>query len=314
MIRVAELRVMPDGSVSVTGHVPTGSFASIGSFDGVHVGHVRVIEQARQKAAGGPLSVIFFDPHPHLFFKPDSEPFRLSRVEQQLALFDGLGIDHAVIIRFDDNLARMSAEDFARKVLGEALKVAFVGAGFDFNFGARGAGKAGDLVRFGQMFGFGVGILDCQVDAAGNKLSSSAVREALKLGDVATAVAILGRPQAYLGEVVHGAKQGRTIDFPTLNVQLGAYQRPLYGIYVTQTRLGDGRGINGVSNIGVRPTVGGNIELLETYLFDFSEEIYGQEVETLLLAFLRAEAKFESFEAMKVQIAKDAEMARAWFG
>ena len=132
-------------------------------------------------------------------------------------------------------------------------------------------------------------------------------------GDAKLAAEILARPQAYLGEVIHGAKQGRTIDFPTLNLALGDYQRPRYGIYVTQTTLPDGRAINGVSNIGVRPTVGGDIELLETYLFDFSEEIYGQVIETTLLDFIRPEAKFASFDEMKLEIQNDAAKARAYF-
>ncbi len=294
---------------------PKGAAIAIGSFDGVHVGHQHVIESAiaRAKTSGVASAVLFFNPHPQSFFKPDGAPFRLMSFSQQLRAFEALGVDRAYIVSFNAALSALTPEAFARDILHEAFGVSHVSAGFDFQFGARGAGHARDLVAFGEQFGFTTDILPLQTDDQGLKLSSSAVRDALVAGDAATATHILGRPQAYLGEVIHGNKLGRTIDFPTLNLQLGDYQRPRYGIYVTQTLLGDGRLVNGVSNIGVRPTVGGNVELLETFLFDFSEEIYGQVIETTLLAFLRPEAKFDSFEAMKVQIQADAEAARAWF-
>ena len=234
-------------------------------------------------------------------------------LSQQLRAFESLGVDRAYILGFSNSLSDLTAEAFAHDILYDAFGLSHVSAGFDFQFGKRGQGHAADLVAFGERFGFTTDILPCQTDAEGHKLSSSAVRDALLAGDAATAAAILGRPQAYLGEVIHGAKQGRTIDFPTLNLTLGDYQRPRYGIYITQTRFGDGRVVNGVSNIGVRPTVGGDIELLETYLFDFNEEVYGQVVETALLDFIRPEAKFDSFEAMKLEIQNDAAKARTWF-
>jgi riboflavin kinase/FMN adenylyltransferase len=306
---------MTAGSFSSDDKVPTGTCAAIGSFDGVHVGHQHVIESAiaRAKATNRPSAVIFFDPHPQNFFRPDGKPFRLMQASQQLRAFEALGVDYAFMLSFDAGLSALTPEAFAHDILHDALGVSHVSAGFDFQFGARGAGHARDLVAFGEQMGFSTDILPLQTDDAGLKLSSSAVREALTAGDAKLATHVLGRPQAYLGEVIHGNKLGRTIDFPTLNVELGAYQRPRYGIYVTQTRLGDGRVVNGVSNIGVRPTVGGNVELLETFLFDFSEEIYGQVIETLLLDFIRPEAKFASFDEMKVQIQNDADTARAWF-
>ncbi|ESQ74054.1 riboflavin biosynthesis protein RibF [Asticcacaulis sp. AC402] len=310
------LTVLPDGGLQVEGgELPKGTSAAIGSFDGVHIGHQHVIHNALFKASlkNARSSVICFDPHPQSFFRPDGAPFRLMRVSQQVRAFEALGVDYALIIRFDENLSSLSAEDFARIILRDHLALKHCSAGFDFQFGKRGGGHAKDLVAFGEQFGFSTDILPLQTDHAGHKLSSSAVRDALAAGDARLAETVLGRPQAYLGEVVHGAKQGRTIDFPTLNIRLADYLRPRYGIYVTQTRLGDGRVVNGVSNIGVRPTVGGDIELLETYLFDFKEEIYGQTVETLLRDFIRPEAKFDSFEEMRVQIQKDAYAARTWF-
>ncbi len=294
---------------------PLGACAAIGSFDGVHVGHQHVIESAiaRAKLTNRPSSVIFFNPHPQTYFHPEATPFRLMEMAQQLRAFEALGVDRAYILSFNKHLSDLSAEQFAEAILQDALGLSHVSAGFDFQFGKRGGGHASDLKTFGEQMGFTTDILSQQSDAEGNKLSSSSVRDALLAGDVLKAAHILGRPQAYLGEVVHGAKMGRTIDFPTLNLKLGDYQRPRYGIYVTQTVLGDGRVVNGVSNIGVRPTVGGDIELLETYLFDFAEEIYGQVVETRLLDFIRPEAKFDSFEALKLEIQNDARKARDWF-
>lgn len=312
-LRVISARVTADGFVGDA--VPAGACAAIGSFDGVHVGHQHVIESAiaRAKAQGRPSAVIFFDPHPQSFFRPDGTPFRLMQVSQQLRAFEALGVDYAYLLSFDAALAALTPEAFATRILCDALQVSHVSAGFDFQFGARGAGHAKDLVAFGDQLGFTTDILPLQTDDRGLKLSSSAVREALTAGDALAAQHILGRPQAYLGEVIHGNKLGRTIDFPTLNVHLGDYQRPRYGIYVTRTRLGDGRVVEGVTNIGVRPTVGGNVELLETFLFDFAEEIYGQIIETELMDFIRPEAKFASFDEMKVQIQHDAATARAWF-
>lgn len=315
-IATSVMTVSGDGGLSVAGVTPPRDIAAaIGSFDGVHVGHQHVIESAIAvaRARRVPAAVILFDPHPQAFFRPDGEPFRLMRLSQQVRAFEAMGVEHALVIRFDSQLSGLSAEDFAALVLRDGFGLAHVSAGFDFQFGKRGQGHAADLVAFGERFGFTTDILPCQTDAEGHKLSSSAVRDALLAGDAATAATILGRPQAYLGEVIHGAKQGRTIDFPTLNMTLGDYQRPRYGIYVTQTRFGDGRVVSGVSNVGVRPTVGGDVELLETYLFDFNEEVYGQIVETALLDFIRPEAKFDSFDEMKLEIQNDAAKARAWF-
>ena len=314
-IKVITLGVAADHSLKADAPLPVGASAAIGSFDGVHIGHQHVIESAiaAAKVKGLPSAVICFDPHPQSFFHKDGTPFRLMTLSQQLRAFEALGVDYAFVLNFDAHLSSLTAEDFARLILRDYLKLSHVSAGFDFQFGKRGGGHAKNLVAFGEQLGFATDILPCQTDAEGHKLSSSAVRDALLAGDAKLATEILGRPQAYLGAVIHGAKQGRTIDFPTLNLTLDNYQRPRYGIYVTQTTLPDGRVINGVSNIGVRPTVGGDIELLETYLFDFNEEIYGQVVETALLDFIRPEAKFDSFDEMKLEIQNDAARARAYF-
>jgi riboflavin kinase / FMN adenylyltransferase len=307
--------VSPGGDYAPEDAFPRGACAAIGSFDGVHIGHQHVIESAisKARATGQASAVIFFNPHPQSYFHPAGTPFRLMALSQQLKAFEALGVDRAYILAFNADLSSLTADEFAQNILHEAFGVSHVSAGFDFQFGKRGGGHAKDLVAFGETLGFTTDILPCQTDADGHKLSSSAVREALLAGDAKLAANILGRPQAYLGEVIHGAKQGRTIDFPTLNLRLSDYQRPRYGIYITRTTLPDGRVINGVSNIGVRPTVGGDTELLETYLFDFNEEVYGQVVETALIDFIRPEAKFGSFDEMKLEIQNDAAKARAYF-
>ncbi len=314
-IQTIRIAIGDDGSLVSSAHLPAGAAAAIGSFDGVHVGHQHVIESAIRaaRAEGVPSAVICFDPHPQTYFRPDGTPFRLMQLSQQVRAFEDLGVDYAFVLEFDSHLSGLSAEAFAGLILRDHMQLSHVSAGFDFQFGKKHSGHARDLVAFGQVMGFTTDILPIQTDEAGHKLSSSAVRDALIAGDAVTAAHILGRPQAYLGAVQHGAKLGRTIDFPTLNIDLGLYQRPRYGIYVTQTLLADGRVVNGVTNIGVRPTVGGDIELLETYLFDFGEEIYGQTTETRLLDFIRPEAKFDSFDALKAEIKNDEAKARAWF-
>ncbi len=308
-------RYVQDDAEPSASDLPDGASAAIGSFDGVHMGHQQVIATAvaAARANGKPSAVICFEPHPQSLFHPEGKPFRLMDLSQQLRAFAALGVDYVYVLDFDRRMSQLTAEDFARLILAEQLRLSHVSAGFDFRFGLRGQGQAEDLSEFGRRFGYTTDILPCQTDDAGNKLSSSSVREALLAGDISRATQILGRPQAFLGEIIHGAKQGRTIDFPTINLKLGAYLRPRYGIYVTRTRFGDGRVVNGVSNIGIRPTVGGDIELLETYLFDFAEEVYGQVVETELLDFIRPEAKFASFEELKIAIADDAAKARAFF-
>ena len=312
-LEIVELWIDDAGEVCMFGEIPPGTYASIGSFDGVHLGHVMVMDQALNRTIVGPHTVIFFDPHPHSFFRPDDPPFRLSRIQQQTQMFNGLEMDYAVIVRFDANLARMSPEDFVRKVLKEALGVAFVGCGFDFNFGAKGAGKAEDLKAFGDKYGFEVAVLPRQDGPDGQKLSSTAVREALRQADLKTVEASLGRPWIILGEVTGGARLGRTIGFPTLNIELGPYVRPKYGVYITETRLNGGPWLKGVSNIGIRPTVGGDVELLETYLFDYDDDAYGAFAETALLDYIRPEAKFDNLDDLKAEIARDVEKAKAWF-
>lgn len=290
-----------------------GAAVAIGAFDGVHRGHQAVIANAREAAQtlGVPLGVVSFDPHPRRWFQPDAAPFRLMTPDQMAAALEPLGVERLYLLPFDGEMAAMTDEGFARTVLAGGLGIRHAAVGFDFTFGKGRSGSPEALTGYGRELGFTVSVAERKDDADGLKLSSSAVREALKAGDMARAAAILGRPHAIAGEVIHGDKRGRTIGVPTANVDVSDYMRPAYGVYATRTRLPDGRVIDGVASLGVRPMFAVETPLLEVWLFDFDEELYGQIIETQLVAFLRPEMTFDGLEALKVQIDRDAAAARA---
>lgn len=290
-----------------------GASAAVGALDGVHRGHQAVIGSARAagERLGAPLAVVSFDPHPRQWFQPHAAPFRLMTNGQMARALEDLGVERLYLLPFDAEMAAMSDEAFARVVLSEGLGIVHAAVGFDFTFGKGRSGSPQALTAYGVSLGFSVSVTQRVDDDNGLKLSSSAVREALKAGDMARAAAILGRPFAIEGEVIHGDKRGRTIGVPTTNVGLGGYMRPAYGVYATRTRLADGRLIDGVANLGVRPMFEIETPLLENWLFDFSGDLYGQVLETQLIAFLRGEMNFDSLDALKVQIDADAAAARA---
>jgi riboflavin kinase/FMN adenylyltransferase len=302
---VTDWRGLPDGL--------KGAAVAIGAFDGVHRGHQAVIANAREAAQrlGAPLAVVSFAPHPRRWFQPDAAPFRLMTPDQMARALEPLGVDILYLLPFDAGMAAMSEEAFARGVLAGGLGIRHAAVGFDFTYGKGRTGSPEALRRHSGDLGFTVGVTERIDDPDGLKLSSSAVREALKAGDMARATAILGRPFAIEGQVVHGDKRGRTIGVPTANIRMADYMRPAYGVYATRTRLPDGRVIDGVANLGVRPMFELPEPLLEVWLFDFDEDLYGQTVETDLIAFLRGEMAFDSLDALKVQIGADAEAARA---
>jgi riboflavin kinase / FMN adenylyltransferase len=290
-----------------------GAAVAIGAFDGVHRGHQAVIAEAREAARrlDAPLAVVSFDPHPRRWFQPDAAPFRLMTTGQMARALGPLGVDRLYLLPFDAGMAAMSDEGFARDVLAGGLGIGHAAVGFDFTYGKGRTGSPEGLRRHGEALGFTVSIADRIDDPDGLKLSSSAVREALKAGDMARAAAILGRPFAIEGEVVHGDKRGRTIGVPTANVPMGDYMRPAYGVYAVRARLPDGRTFDGVANLGLRPMYALDEPLLEVWLFDFDESLYGLRLETELIALLRGEMRFDSLDALKVQIDADAAAARA---
>ena len=289
-----------------------GAALALGAFDGVHRGHLQVIALAARAAGelGAPLGVLTFEPHPRRWFRPDEPDFRLTTLDQQARVLDDLGVERLHRISFDAELAAMSDEAFAREVLGRALGARHVAAGFDITFGAGRSGGPDLLRQYGARYGFGVSIA-CELTEHGRKCSSTAVREALREGRPELAAELLGRPFAIEGVVVHGDKLGRTIGFPTANISLEDYVRVRHGIYATRTRLADGREVAGVAYVGRRPTVNlGTQERLEVHLLDFDEDLYGQTLETDLVAFLRGDEHFASLDAMVEQMERDKADAR----
>ena len=289
-----------------------GASLALGAFDGVHRGHRAVIAGAAEAARrrNAPLGVLTFDPHPRRWFVPDDPPFLLTTPDQQCRLFASLGVEWLYRLPFDAAMAALSEEAFVAEVLAEGLGARHVSTGQDFTFGKGRKGGPETLKRLAGRHGFSVSTAPLVLQA-GLKCSSSAIRDALIAGRPETAAAMLGRPFAIKGVVVHGEHLGRTIGFPTANIELGDYVRPAQGIYAARTRLPDGREVPGVAYIGRRPTVNGVDERLEVNLFDFDEDLYGQILETDLTHFIRSDEKFDSLEALKAQIARDSEAARA---
>ncbi|HEY2752073.1 bifunctional riboflavin kinase/FAD synthetase [Phenylobacterium sp.] len=289
-----------------------GASVAMGSFDGVHRGHQRVIALAAKAAGelGRPLGVITFDPHQRAYFRPDEPAFRLMKPDQQARALEALGVDVLYVLPFQ-NLADMSDREFAARVLHDGLGAAHVAVGFDITFGKGRTGSPEAMRRYGEELGFGVSVAEPVADDSGEKFSSTEVRDALRAGRPELAAAVLGRPFAIEGEVQRGRQLGRKLGFPTANVPLSDYVVPKFGVYATRTRLQDGRLVPGVANVGVNPTIEGvTAPLLEVWLFDFDEDIYDQVIETDLIAFLRPELKFASLDAMTAQIMMDAEQAR----
>ena len=290
-----------------------GAALAIGNFDGVHRGHRKVIADAARAAGAlhAPLGVVTFEPHPRRWFNPAAQPFRLTTLDQQERVLAGLGVERLYILPFEAELAELSDEGFAREVLARGLGVRHVAAGFDISFGKGRTGSPESLRRYGEAFGFGVSIAEPVADASGQKCSSSAVRQALRDGDMRRAAALLGRPYAVEGVVVHGDQLGRTIGFPTANISLEDYVRPAFGIYACRTRLADGREVPSVGYVGRRPTVVDGVdERLEVHLFDFDEDLYGQTLDVELTDLVRGDRKFDSLDAMVDQMSQDAARAR----
>jgi riboflavin kinase/FMN adenylyltransferase len=290
-----------------------GSVVALGNFDGVHLGHKAVIGKARElaRASGSPSAVLTFEPHPRIVFKPDQPPFRLTPKDQKAKFIGQEGIDCCVMQAFDIGFSRMSATEFVEKILVSGMGASHLVVGYDFKFGKGREGNCDFLQANAAEFGFSTTRVDPLNDRDGNPLSSTRVREALLAGDLAQAEAILGRQHEIAGEVMEGDKRGRTIGFPTANIGLADYQRPRFGVYSVRAEMPDGRLVDGVANIGSRPTVDGKDERLEVHLFDLDEDLYGKRLSIRLCSFIRPEMKFSSFDELKSRIAEDAQTARS---
>jgi riboflavin kinase/FMN adenylyltransferase len=243
------------------------------------------------------------------FFKPDAPPFRLTTLDQRERLFAAAGADAMIVFRFDSALAATAAEDFAAERLVGLIGAAGVVTGEDFTYGRGRAGNVAVLAEGGSRLGFSVDSVGPVSDGAG-PISSSRIREALVAGDCGTAARLLTRPFAIEGVVEHGDKRGRTIGYPTANIALGPYLRPRFGIYAVRGRLADGQVVEGAANLGIRPTFEPPKELLEPYFFDFASDLYGRKIEVELIAFLRPEARFDSLDELKAQMAADCDEAK----
>ena len=296
---------------AVTGPL-RGGIVALGNFDGFHLGHQAVVGRAVElaRAQGRPALVATFDPHPVRYFRPVSPAFRLTSLNQRERLFAGAGADAMLVFHFDEVLANVTAEEFVTDWLIARAGAAGVVTGEDFTFGKGRGGNTQVLAKLGAANG-----LACEtvgpVGESGEIVSSSRIRAALHAGDCATATRLLTRPFAIEGRVQHGDKLGRTIGYPTANMSLTGYVRPLYGIYAVRGRLPDGRMLDGAANVGIRPTFDPPKELLEPYFFDFSGDLYDQMIEVEFHAFIRPEAKFDTLEALTAQMAKDCDAAQA---
>ncbi|HVZ08244.1 bifunctional riboflavin kinase/FAD synthetase [Rhodopila sp.] len=287
-----------------------GATVALGNFDGVHLGHASVIRAAHVARPEAPLAVLTFEPHPREIFRPDDPPFRLTLSAERADALAALGVRLLYELPFDDSFSHMTAEDFVFRVLHEGLGARHLTSGQDFAFGHRRGGDAGFLTARAEALGMGVTLVPPVTDAQG-PLSSTRIRRALQDGYPERATAELGRPWTIRGPVTHGDKRGRTIGFPTANVPLGRHLEPARGVYAVTVRTQDGLHHKGVANIGRRPTVNAGPESrLEVNLFDFSGDLYGQEITVALHVYIRAEVKFSGLDALKAQIAADAREAR----
>lgn len=284
-----------------------GCVATIGNFDGVHLGHQAVFHNllAQGHALELPGTVITFEPQPQEYFAPNQAPARLTRLREKLTALHASGVQRVLLLEFNAHLAAMAAEIFVDKILARGLGVQFLFVGDDFRFGRGRHGDFNLLCESGARYGFKVENMHT-IRLAEERVSSTRVREALGRGDLETAAHLLGRPYRLCGRVTHGAKRGRTIGFPTANLDLHRRASPVWGVYAVRV-LGAGAQIRaGVANIGHRPTVAGDSRvLLEVHLLEFTGDLYGAHLSVELVHKLRDERRFASFEELRRQIAQD---------
>jgi riboflavin kinase/FMN adenylyltransferase len=290
-----------------------GGIVALGNFDGFHLGHQAVVREAVEwaRSQGRPAIVATFDPHPVRHFAPHVPPFRLTTLEQREELFAAAGADAMLVFHFDDALANTTAEDFVTELLGERIGAAGVVTGEDFTFGKGRGGNLTVLRATGARSGIEARAVGPVMDG-GRPVSSSRIRDSLKAGECEDAARLLTRPFAIRETVIHGDKRGREIGYPTANMEIGAYLRPRFGIYAVTGRIvASGERLKGAASVGIRPMFDPPKELLEPYFFDFSGDLYGQEIEVALHHFLRPEIKFDSLAALQAQMAEDCDEARA---
>jgi len=306
-----------------------GAVIAIGNFDGVHRGHQGVVSRAASLAdeMNVPLGVLLFEPHPREFFQPDSPNFRLMQLRDKVHMLGRLGVDVIYALKFDSTMANMSAQDFVMDVLVEGLAAVHVIVGYDYAFGKGRTGDVTVLSWMAEMEGFGLTVVEPMAldapngEGSGEVFSSTRIRDHLAGGRPRQAADLLGHWWSINGPVLPGDQRGRTIGFPTANISLEPYLVPKLGVYAVQAHLEDPdadgasrrsqiKTIDGVANIGRRPTFDKEDVLLEVHLFDFNEDIYGRHLRVSFIDFIRPELKFDGIDALKAQIALDCEKAR----
>ena len=306
ILRLDDVESLPDRL-----HV---AVVAIGNFDGVHRGHRAVLDRALEIATrdGKPAIVLTFEPHPRTAFQPDAPVFRLTPAPVKAKLLQALGFAAVAEQLFTREFASHSADEFIRHVLLDGLKAAHIVTGFDFHFGKGRQGGPAYLMEAGKQLGFDVILVDAFRDEGGSVISSSRIRDRLAEGDVSEAAGLLGYRYLVEAEVVGGKQLGRTLGFPTANMVLAPENRLAHGIYAVRFRLEDGKLKDGVASFGRRPTVDDDgAPVLETFVFDFDGDLYGQTCRVSFFGFLRGELKFDGLEPLMVQMNRDADEAKA---
>jgi riboflavin kinase/FMN adenylyltransferase len=283
---------------------------AIGNFDGVHRGHKAVIAAAlaRGRALGKPSAALTFEPHPRAFFNPDEPLFRLTPEAAKLRLLAATGLDGAIVLTFNADLAKLSAEDFVQRVLVDRFAISGAAIGFNFHFGANRAGSPEFLQAQGKQHGFTVDIVPPLLDG-GRPVSSGPIRAALAAGRLDDAAEFLSYPWFVSGTVIHGDKRGRELGFPTANLRLDPACALRHGIYAVRTAVA-GRRYDGVASFGRRPMFDSGAVLLEIFLFDFADDLYGANIDVAFMAWLRDEAMFASAKDLMRQMKEDSRLAR----
>jgi riboflavin kinase/FMN adenylyltransferase len=286
---------------------------TVGNFDGLHLGHQKILRlvKERARATGHLAAVVTFDPHPMRVLQPDRAPLMIQTLAQRLAGFEGMGLDAALVLRFDQALSHVSAEDFIERILVGGLHAGAILVGDNFRFGHRGAGDVRLLAEFGKRDGFEVETIP-PVEVGGQMVSSTAIRAEIACGDVAGAIPLLGREFALTGEIRGGAGRGRTILFPTLNLAPEQELLPKLGVYATESTV-SGKLYSSVTNVGTRPTFNGAGVTVESHLFGFSDLLEAGRMEVRFHARIRDERKFSGVDELRAQIASDIESAQKFF-
>ncbi len=294
--------------------IQRGTVLTLGVFDGLHLGHQRIMETVveRAQATNSAPTAITFDPHPRAVLFPDSAPPLLQTLDQRLANFEALGIEQAIVVRFDKNFAAQDAEVFLRDIVYERLQAREVYLGEGFFFGKNRGGNIELLRKISRELGFFADEIP-EIKLRGVRISSSKIRELLKDGKVNLARRMLGRPYGVEGQIVHGDRRGRTIGFPTANLHPRNRVIPKFGVYATATLI-ENVWRRSITNVGIRPTFDGDKEpSIESYIFDFDGDLYGDVLRVRFLHRIRDEQKFGGIEELKAQIAKDSAVALDYF-